>query len=178
MSTKPAVAAICFSLALFMLLFMVWPQYQKLQDVNAKVDKAQTRLQQRKDYVNELQSLSKRLKEHEKEMKKVESVLPSKPSLSSLLRFLSKASNDHGLQLKNVGGLSKTSLENNVEKVEVNLTLIGSYSAFKNFVKAVEKSSRIIEVETVNFRMPEQQEEERKRRPKFKLKFSTHYYTP
>lgn len=177
MSIKPVVTAICFSLALFLLLFMVWPKYQTLQNVNRKVKRAQAQFQRNKEYVSELETFSGRLDQYQRAMDKVATALPSKPGLPALLHFLREVSSDHGLLLKDVGEISESSSQGKTKRVDVNLTLIGSYPSFKNFVRAVEKSSRIIEVKNISFRVPEQKEG-KSRPPRFEIKLSTHYYAP
>lgn len=177
MSIKPVVTAICFSLALFLLLFMVWPKYQTLQDVNQKVKQAQAQLQKNKEYVSKLETLSGRLDQRQQAMDKVETALPSKAGLPNLLHFLHDVSSNQGLLLKDVGEISEASSQGKIKRINVNLSLIGSYPSFKNFVRAVEKSSRIVEVKNISFRVPEPKEGE-SRPSRFEVKLSTHYYSP
>lgn len=174
MSYKPIFAAICFSLALGLLLFVVWPKYQELSDLNQEVQRTEERVEKSKDYVDKLNDLSGKLDEHSKQMKKVNSALPEKPGIPSLLDFLySSASDKQGLLLRNVGSISKSNYQGNIKKININLELGGSYSSFKDFLKITEKTSRIIEVENVSFNIPEEDE---KVPPRFEVSLSTFFY--
>jgi len=177
MSLKPIVAAICFSLALFLLLFMVWPEYQHLQDLNKQMGQTKTRLEQSKDYVNRLENLSDRLGKEQKSMNKVRSALPSSPGVPSLLNFLDETGQNHGVVIKSIGSLTQAPHKGDIKKLSIGLNVVGSYSSFKNFIKAVESSSRIVDFQKVNFSMPERGEEE-KNLPEFNLKLSTYFYAP
>ncbi len=175
MSLKPIIAAVCLSLALFLLLFMVWPKYQELQNVNQQIEQTKNQLQKSKEYMARLETLDDRLQEYDTAKKKVESALPSKPKLPCLLNFLQETSNDHGLLLNRISSISQSSSQGDIKKVNINLMMIGSYSSFKNFVRAVENSSRIVEVEEVKFRTPDKEESSP---PRFELRLSTHFYAP
>lgn len=174
MSYKPIFAAICFSLALGLLLFMVWPKHQELSDLNREIQRTQKRVEKSKDYVSNLNDFSGDLDEHSKQLKKVNSALPEKPGIPSLLDFLySSASDKQGLLLKKVGSIAKSNYQGNIKKVNINLELEGSYSSFKDFLKITEKTSRIIEVENISFNMPEEDE---KVPPRFEVSLSTFFY--
>lgn len=177
MSFKPIVAAISFSLALFLLLFMVWPKYQELRDVNQQISQTETQLEEGKEHIARLETLSDRLKKREEAVSKVESSLPSQSGLPSFLNFLYEISGDQGLLLRRVGSVSQSSYKGDIDQVSVELTLDGSYTDFRDFVKVVEKSARMIEVREMTFQMPEKQGEGNAP-AQFDVKLSTHFYNP
>lgn len=174
MSFKPIFVAISFSLALFLLLFVVRPKYQDLNKVNREINRVQSKVEKSKDYVSDLKELSKQLDQNRKGVRKIESALPSEPKIPSLLNFLSVSAEDEGLLMKNVSGISQSSYKNNINKTNISITLSGSYSSFKRLLKVIEKSSRIIEVENIGFSMPK---EDDKASPEYNINLSTFYYT-
>ncbi|MEF8846912.1 MAG: type 4a pilus biogenesis protein PilO [Candidatus Paceibacterota bacterium] len=175
MSFKPIFVAISFSLALFLLLFMVWPKYQDLKQLNQEVSRVETKLERSKGYVSKLNSLSEQLDQHGEGMSKIETALPSKPGIPSLLNYLySAAAGSQGLLMKNVGAISQSSYQGNIKKSNLNITLSGAYPSFKNFLKMVEKSSRIIEVNNISFTVPRGED---KAPPQYDVKLSTFFYS-
>lgn len=165
MLSKPLTLILVLALTLAIGLLLVWPLYQDYQEVKFKVKSKKVELENREAYFDNLQSLSDKLKKYQLEMNKVESGLPGYADFPSLLSFLKKAASDNGLVLGEISSIGISSEEGKAKKVEVEITVIGSYAAFKNFLLALEKSSRLIEVSSISL-----QEES-----SFKLKLSAHY---
>ena len=171
MSFKPIATAVLISLALFLLLFMVWPKYQKLQDVNKQIKQVETQLEKNQDYVSRLEEFNSRLEDNQAELKKVKSSLPDDPKVPTFLNFINDTADDHGLLLKEVGSISRGSYKEGVKKINVKINLLGDYPSFESFAGAVDRSSRIIEFDNIIFRAPEEEGEP----SQFEVKLSTHY---
>jgi Tfp pilus assembly protein PilO len=72
---------------------------------------------------------------------------------------LQKAAPENGLLLNSIGSVStkpSTSKPEIKETVIGPLKLSGSYPSLKNFLVALEKNSRIIEVENISFSVPKE----------------------
>ena len=105
-------------------------------------------------YFSNLKQISENLKDYQTSLLKIETALPQDLSLSDLLNFLQKISAENGLLLKNVVQAKESKMEAKgilakVKETYFNLNLIGSYASLKGFLQALEKSSRLIEVESV-----------------------------
>lgn len=172
MSIKPIIATVCFCLALLMILFLVWPNYQDFRQTRQKIERAQVEIQRGEEYVSELQTYSERLEKKQSAMDKVSSSLPSEPGVPALLNFIRSTANDYGLTLKEIGSVSRDPFKEDINKVEMNVIVVGSYPSFKTFVRAVENSSRIIDIKNLSFRTPEDEEDS----PRFQLRLVTYYY--
>jgi len=155
--------------------FLLWPKYQELTGVQAKIEGKKKELQYLQDYFSKLNQLSQKLKKYETQLSKIDFALPSDPSLTllSLVEFLQKASFQNGLIFQNLGSFSITSPKSstttsprlsttspellevetpsNIKELYISFEVAGSYSALKNFLNTLEKSAKIIEVEDVSF---------------------------
>jgi len=136
---------------IFGVLFL-WPRYQELNNLWAQIKNKELEIQYQNEYYQELNSLSQKLEERQEGLAKIDSALPSKPRLPSLLKFFQKTASENGLILTSAGEFSIKSLpEANLKEIQNSLNLSGSYPALKNFLRALEKSARLIEVDSISF---------------------------
>lgn len=175
------------TISIFLLFFVVlggyffwWPEYQNFQNLRLMLENKKVQLEQAEEYLSELEALFDRLKGYGDELAKVDSALPLDPSIPALFNFIQKTSSENGLILKEMT-LTKSSLEEATEKEEVqkipfSVVVSGSYSGFKNFLSALYKNARIIEVNSVDFSSPSTPEEEGIDLFVFSLGLETHSY--
>jgi Tfp pilus assembly protein PilO len=175
---------IFLSLALLIMLFLIWPQYQELSSLGAEVEGKRIEFQYLEEYFSKLEQLSQKLKQYEVQLAMIDSALPSDSSLTllSLMDFLQEASSQNGLIFQQFGGSSMTSSKlagktvdlsqsetiSNIEEIQLGFKVSGSYSALKNFLNALEKSAKIIEVESISLEGEEPFS--------FNLQITTHSY--
>ncbi|MBA7596528.1 hypothetical protein ES703_03502 [subsurface metagenome] len=156
---KLIIIAVCFVLALILGLTLVLPKYQSLQFLQTSIQERSTELQFKEAYFSQVKEIAKQLEEYEEALAKISSALPQEPSLPSLFNFLQSISSQTGLILEkmSLGSISSPQEEkNNLKEIHVSLQLAGAYSAFKDFLAAIEKSSRIIEIEDITFKTPKE----------------------
>jgi len=166
-------------------LFLLWPQYQKLKDLQIEIRTTENQIENQENYISHLIELSEKLKKYQLEISRINQALPSKPDLPSLFHFLQKVSSQNGLVFKGLGDFSiilprkpeEMALLEEMPKIfpefkEISLDfeLSGSYSALKNFLSTLEKSARFILVEFLSFSI------EKEEIPSFELKIKTFSY--
>lgn len=171
----PRILIIAASLGLTLILgiLFLWPQYQNLQNIQLKLENKETELINRDKYYQNLFSLSEKLREFETELSMIDSALPSEIFLPSLYHFFRETSSENGLILTNITTTSSPSLpgRENIQVISISIEVSGSYSSLRNFLKALEKSARIIEVNNVSFNSPGEEE-----LFNFQLKLQTYSY--
>jgi len=178
---KPLIATACFILSLLLIVFVVWPKYQELQDLNEKVAQQRINLEKSEKYISNLEDLDSRLKDHKGQLEKIEMALPSEAGLPSLLNFVYQTSKDTNLNFKRVGSISTPPSKEDVKRAEVNITLVGSYKAFRSFVRTIEESARVIDVKKASAEVPsrkEQANQEEEEPPTFDVQLIVNYYSP
>ncbi len=149
----PIVIAILLLCSLILGLAVFLPKYQDLSITSAKIKNEKEKLSAEREYYSSIASASEELKKYGEELSKVGASLPGDSSLPSLLNFLEKAVSQAGVIIESISpsSLSPSSALKDVKEVRVSLSVSGDYSAFKNLIYILERSSRLIEVENISF---------------------------
>ena len=152
----------CLSLLLIFAIGAVFSKYQELTLLKSESKNKNAELQYEKEYFSKLSDVSKKLEKYKENLAKINSALPMNPRLPDLLNFLQKTSSQSGLVLKKIGlPLSKLNKNEDwnpeIQETAFNITVAGSYFAFKNFLSVLEKSARMIALETVSFSSPQEE---------------------
>jgi len=191
-----AYSGILFFLSLVLILFWLYPNYQKIVTLNKEIDYWQRLLKDRSNYLEQLKSFDKQVTDN-KEIEKVNIALPLDEPATEPFRFLQEKAGATGVVVSDIGfkvtafspgsspkankrSLKPTSSQpvfseptaesaqetksslNQIlnqppsffrvqsryplEKIELNFTVEGSYSAIKNFIRELEKSIRLINI--------------------------------
>lgn len=153
---KSFITPILLFVTLVSVTYFGLPQYQKFKDLKEEVAQKKAELSAGEAYFANLRQTSETLKDYQDTLEKIKAALPQELSLANLLNFFQKKSSESGLLLKNVTPTKKTKKEAapgilaKVEEAYFGLNLVGSYSSLKEFLKTLEKSSRLIEVESIS----------------------------
>ncbi len=161
-----ATIIICLLLSVIIGLFLIWPKYQEFRDVQFRIRGKETEIENQEKYFSQLHDISGKLKGYEADLAKLDSSLPDSPSVVSVLNFFQKTSIQNGLIFKKTKsfsvGLSKKSagaqsssqkteeaeIASGIKEISIEFEVAGSYSALKNFISALERSARFIEVDS------------------------------
>ncbi len=141
-----------FGLGLGVLL----PKNQQFQTLRNKIEKRQQELKEEQEYFLEISHLKNKLAEYPEALVKIDSALPVGYSVPSLLNFFQKASSQSGLVFKGISPFTISPAEENIKKIQLSFTVIGSYNSFKKFISTLEKSARLIEIENISFASPKE----------------------
>ncbi len=152
---------IIFNLAaiLVLVLVLILPQYQRFQLLKTDFAQKEADLKARQDYNQTIADLKKELDKYGPEMEKISSAVPADPFFPSLLDYLQATASQGKLVIRKVAlGQASLVLDNPaVEKRVISLEVAGFYPDFKNFIGELEKSSRLIQVETFSIAKPEKE---------------------
>lgn len=142
-------------------IMLTWPKYQEFETQNALVTQQRTDLETRQEYFKNLQETAAELNNYGPNLAKIESALPDDARAATLVNFLELSAMQDGLVLKAIdytGENQKSSAVNAVagkpaqkvlKQMHLTFTLFGPYASWQSFIFGVEKSSRMIEIETV-----------------------------
>lgn len=161
MPSRSTIAIICLLAAVAIAYFLIWPKYQGFQAAQNTIQEKQEQLQTKKDYFAQLHETEKRLEENEESLSKMKEALPEEYSLPDLYKYFRSTASQTGLVLGSISGgggdsskVKEKEEEKGLQEVSFQLSLAGSYSAFKNFLSEIEKSARIFEVKSISFDSP------------------------
>ena len=148
---------ICFLLTILSGVFLLYPKYQDFVVLEKQVEAKENQLQSKQEYLSNLSQNSEQLKKYEEKLLVINTALPTTLSLPSLFDLLQKTASQNGLIIKDMDSSCVTNLEG-IQDIKVDLKAIGSYSSFKNLISVLEKSARMIEIESFSFSTPEKEE--------------------
>lgn len=172
---KYVITIIAVSLVISIIVgaLLVWPKYQELSNLRTQLEQKRTQLASQNKYIQQIKAADAQLKEKEELVSKVNSALPIGPDIPSLLEFLQEASLQTGVSLEKIDWHEARSLEKErIKDYSLNLSFSGSYFALKNFLYALERSARLIDVFQIAFTISPEPEEP----IPFKLMMKIHSY--
>lgn len=139
-----------------LVVYLAVPQYQKFLFLQKEVKEKTSILAQKKQYFEGLKEKSKELAQYEETLETIGNALPQDPSLLSFLSFLEDKVQEVGLVLASVNmtpnsGSVASKGAVALKSHSVSLSLLGSLSSIEDFLKVLEASSRLVEVEGLSF---------------------------
>ena len=144
--------------------FFWWPEYQEFKQQGILLEEKTRGLEEKNNYYSKLESISNELNNYKDELDKINSALPAEASLPILFDFIQRTSAENGLILSDISlsgkaiSSSKSSGETGIENISLSVSLLGSYPAFKNFLTAIYKNSRLIKASSIGFSSPTEED--------------------
>ncbi len=158
---KPITTIIIVIITAMLVFLFVIPEYQQSQDLELSLAQKSAQYDSQSAYYQNIASLQNSLTQRKEALDKINSSLPDTFQLAPLTYFFQQKSKETGSTLKSVVFLDSepqtaatqpaTSAPKKVRSISFSIDLIGSYQSLKSFLVALEKSSRIFEVDTVSF---------------------------
>jgi Tfp pilus assembly protein PilO len=151
---------IFIALSMILIFYLVLPKYEKLSSLDLEILEKSTELRSKEEYSKHLKVISAKIEEKKEAISKIDFALPKESDVPALLNFFQKAASQSGLVLDEVSPRYFPPEEGKkIATTRVGLILTGDYSSLKKFLLIVEKSARLIEVDSVNFSYPKKGEE-------------------
>lgn len=146
---------ICLASSLIMGIFFIFPKYESYGLLKGQIKLKQNELNFRKEYLDQLYQTSKKLDDYQDKLIIIDSALPKEPSLPNLFNFLQMSASQNGLVVRNIFSLGSVFLEeSSLKSTNIGITLSGPYSSLQGLVEKLEKSSRLIEIQSIDFQKP------------------------
>lgn len=142
-------------------VYFAFPQYQKTGQFEAGNQQKKEEIDQKQVRFFEVQKDNQQLAKYAKALEIIGAALPENHSLPYLFQHLQTMASANGLSLQSISQdsslvIAKKSDLDGEEKVVsrvneyyVNLQLAGSFTALENFLRALEKSARLFQIETI-----------------------------
>lgn len=158
-------ATILFFICFLALVYILIPKYFVFADLKKEILEKQNELQKKQIYFSNLQKMSKQSSQYQEALEKINSATPNSLSIASLLNYFQIKSLENGLFLRNASKSAddvsftqtKEPKEAELKQALFNLDLIGDFYALTNFLKAIEKSSRMIEMQKIDIKLSDQE---------------------
>lgn len=122
-------------------------------------------MEEQDQYFSKLRETSDKLKSYEDSLQKIDSAFPSDPNVSvpPLIVYMLKITAESGVTVKNVdiGTTATENKETGLSEIKFNLTgSSASYAVFKNLIKEIYNSARMIDIDSVSMSAPALQKTE------------------
>jgi Tfp pilus assembly protein PilO len=147
---------ILFFISLLVIVYFILPVFSDFSNLKEELEMREKEALAIENYYKDIHDNFNRLKEHQENLEKINSALPDDSFLPSLFNYLQKASAESGVFLKGVNlttapreTVDEEEIAGRVQEEYIGIELVGFYDGFENFLKSIEKSSRLIEVEEV-----------------------------
>lgn len=145
-------------------VFYTFPAYNSLSSKKEEVNLKSKELSNLKEYISHLHELEEKLEENSESLKKIDWALPEKISIPQIFEFIKKIATENGLTVIQLGEFTETLSKkekkfSNLKEVSFPLSLAGTYFSLKNFISALEKNSKIFEIEEISFSYPKTEKE-------------------
>ncbi len=128
------------------------PTLIKFTDKKTSIAEARAQLENQNEFIAQLKETELKLMENVEIVSKIENALPLGPDAASLLDFLDESAGRNGVNLEDITWLDRnTTTETRDEEYLMSIGFSGSYYSFINFINDIEKSSRIIDINQIEF---------------------------
>lgn len=154
MPSRLIVAIAMFAAALLTGFFLLWPEYQNFQQVQADLGQKKAELDSKISYYSEIKNIWSRLEEYRDSLSQINEFIPDSYSLPALFNYLQGLASQTGLVLEDItlGGVGGEG----IKEINLNLEVSGTYSSLKNFLNALEQSAKLFNVKSISFSFPEE----------------------
>lgn len=142
---------VLFAAGLAIVFWVLMPLYNDIQSALALEEQNKENLNSRLKLTANLERLIGQYNERAADIASFGKAIPKGQNIPELLINLEALASENGLTFSGVDFKSKDLKTTGVKTLIMEMKVKGSYSAFKNYLKAMEKSLRIFDVMNVSF---------------------------
>ena len=144
----------CFVIAIIFGILFVFPQYQAIEAYRVQIQEIQQRIIIAREDVKLFQGYRRKLEqEFTEQLNKINISLPPDKDIPSLLNFLQVTAAHKGLrfnEIKSFDTMEKAERPG-MKETSITFSVSGPYFGFKEFLKHLGRSARLIDVKDINF---------------------------
>ena len=175
---------VSFTIIVASLIFLqvgVLPHYGQYKHLYSQLKTSQQALKNQKEYYSQLFTLKQRLDSYQLSLAKISSALPTDSDAPALYQLIQAKASENGLVIRGLGSLSiNQKAAGNLGTITFGGVVEGGYEGLTSFLKAIEKSSRLIDIQTVSLQFEESGDNQvnnisQPLVPQYVLNFEAHY---
>jgi len=145
--SKNTIVAIIFAIASFLFFVLVLPQYDAVRFVGDAIRSRQALLDQKTASFNNVKKLDSLIKSRREDISKIKSFMPERKQADEIVSSIQKITEQSGIQLSSLTtSEAPVTNETGYKKIFINADVVGTYPAFVNFMKLLERSLRLYDV--------------------------------
>lgn len=149
--SKTYIGSCLIALAGILFWVLLMPTYDQVMAQRDAIAQRADIIKNRSDIINNIATLTKEYSKRSSDIARFTSIVPDKKSVPELVSSLQALTTQNGLQLETIalsGGTTKST--DPYQGQPIDLTLTGSYPAFKSFLMNLEKNIRIIDIVSIS----------------------------
>ncbi|MEA3292892.1 MAG: hypothetical protein U9P88_00190 [Patescibacteria group bacterium] len=162
-------------------VFVLFPKCKEINAIRGSIQETKKNIQAEDEYFAQVQEVLVKTQDNVSAMAKIDSAIPSTPSVPCLLDFFQKQASRNGLvledmsfsvqepkkvvspKIKDENKSSKNEFPEDqpinqegegLKKIMLDISLFGNYADFKKFLGGIEKTARMIETRNISFSSP------------------------
>ncbi len=148
---KNLLASIIIGVALFLIFFLIAPEYDAIQAARAAITDRQALLQERTNDFNNFTALDQQYKDHINDIQKIATFVPQTKHVDGLISSVQAIAQQTGIQTTGIDiTTGVVTVGAPYQTATIHLGGTGSYSAMMSFLQALETSLRIFDVTSFN----------------------------
>jgi len=138
----------------FLITLVLIPKYQVVSKLKVSLSDFEKALTDQREYFKEINQDLEKLKDYEDSMDKISLAIPKEPSMAIFFNLIENLASANGLYLKDVGSfdISQSKEIPEIKEIKTSFSVSGSFTAFKNFIFALERSAEMVKIENISFR--------------------------
>ncbi len=140
--------------------YAVLPQWFSFRHIKTEALQKEQELQNRKEYFDGLAKDLAEFSGFQDSLQKIDTALPGEPEVAPLISFFNEKAVRNGLVLKAVAESQVSAMDSEINSDEIKkiqkipaayftISLVGQVSAFEAFLRDIETSARLVEVQNI-----------------------------
>lgn len=141
------------AIAIILFWSLAFPFYHAVSDLDIAIKEREDLLASRTAIVTNIKELNKEYQKRIPEITKLSAIVPAKKSIAEVLSAVSDVSSKNGLQLISSAIIGQKTYDGDVSPynlLSLDIALNGSYSSLTNFLKAFERSLRLVDITSLD----------------------------
>ena len=150
---RPITIAIIIFIIILLIFFLVMPEYNQFKILQQQLGEKIAERNVKFDYYNAIAAAYDAIQNRSEVIKKIDDALPTESNIGKLIYFFHKKAGEDGIVIKSLSlrGGDIPVPGQNFKELGFSLSVLGSYASLNDFIKSLEKSSRIFEVTSISF---------------------------
>ncbi|HWA64555.1 MAG TPA: type 4a pilus biogenesis protein PilO [Candidatus Paceibacterota bacterium] len=149
---KAYLGALIVVAAAFIFWAFVMPSYDHISSAREAVAARDAELTQRTSLIDQINSWAQQYSQHSSDISRFSYIVPETKSSPELVSMLEAIVHQSGLTLNGIalGNIDPNNQAASYQTQGIDLTITGTYPAFRSFLSAIEQNIRIIDITSIN----------------------------
>lgn len=183
---KLIISIIILTAIVLIVIFLILPQWARIKGLKSEIDNLKAELSQKTELLEKINDMISKYNELVSKVQKLDLTIPKEQEKPELIVQIESLAKENGLIVESLAFKEVNQKEGEAARykiLNISLGLSGTYQAFKNFLIALEQNIRIMDVQMINFSVPEKvvapgllpQPEKLGNELKFNIELNTYY---